>query len=369
MPRQTLKKREDGRYRVKYQGIQFYGSTQKEAMQKRDEYKKRLETGILEENSIKTYAARWVSTYKSHVSPNMYNTHVRILNRLCDHIGNKPMADVTTMDLQSFINTVSDKSQKTINAYRDTVKGMFKSALGDRVIAFNPALGITLPKGTRGTHRAITAEERQLLLSVQHRIRPGVLTMLYAGLRRGEAMAIDIDRDVDFEAKTITVREALRFEGGHPILSSTKTEAGERTIPLMPILEEELKGRHGLLMVDVDGNLMSESAFDRAWASYITTCETTLNGCAKRWYGKKKEHQDMDLPPWRSVDIRPHDLRHSFCTMLYDAGIDLKTAQKWMGHADYSMIMRIYAHLTEEKEAEAKKALLGFKTGFNKHNQ
>lgn len=365
MPRQTLKKREDGRFRVKYKGLQFYGSTQKEAMQKRDEYKRRMESGILEENAVKTYAARWVSTYKANVTQNVYNTHVRILNRFCDHVGNKNMQDVTTMDLQSFINTVADKSQATINSYRDTIKGMFKSAVGDRVIAFNPAIALTLPKGTKGTHRALNAEERQLISSVQHRIRAGVLVMLYAGLRRGEAMAIDIDRDVDFKAKTITVREAVRFEGGHPVVASPKTEAGDRVIPLMPALEEELKEMHGLLMADVSGNIMSESAFDRAWESYITACETELNGCAKRWYGKKKEHQGKELPSWRSVDIRPHDLRHSFCTMLYDAGIDLKTAQKWMGHADHSMIMRIYAHLSEEKEAEARKALLGFKTGFN----
>lgn len=365
MPRQTLKKREDGRYRVKYNGIQFYGSTQKEAMQKRDEYKRQQEAGLLAQDTVKAYAARWVSTYKANVTPNVYNTHVRILNRFCKHIGDKTMTEVTTMDLQSFFNTVADMSQATIDSYRDTIKGMFKSALGDRVIVFNPALGLVLPKGSKGSHRAINSEERALLEQVQHRIRPGVLTMLYAGLRRGEAMAVNIDRDVDFTAKTITVREAVRFEGGHPVISSPKTEAGERTVPLMPILEQELQGKHGLLMPDVEGNIMSESAFDRAWESYITTCETTLNGCAKRWYGKKKEHQGMELPPWRSVSIRPHDLRHSYCTMLYEAGIDLKTAQKWMGHADHSMIMKIYAHLTAEKEAEAKQLLLGFKTGFN----
>ncbi len=87
---------------------------------------------------------------------------------------------------------------------------------------------------------------------------------------------------------------------------------------------------------------MSQSAIKRKWESYITALETEVNGCPKRWYGKKKEHiailsRGEELPPWKAVSIRTHDLRHTFCTMLYDAGVDVKTAMKWMGHADESM--------------------------------
>ena len=55
--------------------------------------------------------------------------------------------------------------------------------------------------------------------------------------------------------------------------------------------------------------------------------------------------------------IRAHDLRHSFCTMLYDSGVDLKTAMLWMGHADQTMTMQIYTHLTETRRKEAENAL------------
>lgn len=52
-----------------------------------------------------------------------------------------------------------------------------------------------------------------------------------------------------------------------------------------------------------------------------------------------------------------HDLRHSFCTMLYDAGVDLKSAMLWMGHADQQTTMSIYTHLTEQRRTEAEIAL------------
>ena len=72
-------------------------------------------------------------------------------------------------------------------------------------------------------------------------------------------------------------------------------------------------------------------------------------------YGKTKEHKHLlregkPLPPWKDITIRCHDFRVTFCTICYEAGVKLKTLQAWMGHADASMIMEIYAKLTEERE-------------------
>ena len=114
MPRQSLTRRSDGRFRVKYKGKQFYGNTQAEAIRARDEYKKQLETGIKEEQlglTVTTYSARWVSTYKANVTPNVYNTHVRILNRFCELYGDRRMMDITAIDIQAFFNTVAVNHQ------------------------------------------------------------------------------------------------------------------------------------------------------------------------------------------------------------------------------------------------------------------
>ena len=56
-------------------------------------------------------------------------------------------------------------------------------------------------------------------------------------------------------------------------------------------------------------------------------------------------------------------LLYRYCTMLYEAGIDLKTAQRWMGHVDEKKILRIYAHLTERQEQKAVEKLKEFMAG------
>ncbi len=363
-----LKQRADKRFVRRYKGKFFYGATQKEADSKRDEYRRMIEAGLKEEAAgltVKSYAFRWVATYKSHLTDGPYNTHVRILNRFCDHegIGSRRIQDIATIDIQSFYNTAAGKSHSYICDMRDTIKGLFKYAVADRVIMYDPTIKATLPRGTKGTHRAITQHERDLITALDHKMRAAVMVMLYAGLRRGEVLALNVDRDVDFAEKTLTVRQAVRYPDQQtPQLVDPKTEAGLRTIPLLDVLADELRGKHGLVITSDDGTVMTQSAWSRGWESYLCKLSALHNGHAKRWHGKTKKDKEIisaggTIPPWVDIDIRPHDLRHSYCTMLYDAGVDLKTAQKWMGHADADVTMKIYTHLSAEREKSASAAL------------
>lgn len=339
MPRASLKQRSDGRYTAKYKGIQFMGQTQSEAYAKRDAYKKQVEAGIRAEAAgvpLPEYAGNWLRTYKSGVSDNTYNDYVRMIETFVKAIGEKPLKNIVPSDVQQAYNTIAGKSRSYVSKYTQLVKGLFASAVADRLIVTNPCLQAKAPKSTAGTHRALEEWERDIILKSDHRFKPAVMCMLYAGLRRGEALALNVDRDVDFTAMTITVREAVRFEYGHAVLADPKTEAGSRTVPLLDILANELSGLHGLVAPSATGMLMSKVAFRRAWEGYL--------------------HQ-LSMLAGKAVSIQAHDLRHSYCTMLYDSGIDLKTAQKWMGHADQTMTMRIYTHLTAEREEASARQL------------
>ena len=184
-----------------------------------------------------------------------------------------------------------------------------------------------------GGHRALEPWEKELVISTCHDHDFGLcaMVMMFAGLRRGEALYLDVDRDVDFVKKTITVRGAVSFcEGNHGVVTKGKTSAAHRVIPLPDCLAEALKDHHGLLCTNAEGEMMSESSFERKYQPYVSFLERKLNGCPKRWHGKTREHKALlaegkEIPSWREIDIRCHDFRVTYCTMCYEAGIPVKT--------------------------------------------
>lgn len=362
MPKASYKKRNDGRFAVRYKGKFFYGSTQSEANAKREAYKRKLAQGLREEMlgvPFADYAIQWVEIYKSECSKNTYNAYVGMVNRAIDHIGHIRMTDITQTDIQKMFNSVAGMSYSTIKKFCATINSIFETAVHDRVILQNPCYKARRPDGTKGTHRIITAEERQLIHDSigKHDMALAAMIMLYAGLRRGEVIALD-DSCIDMETRRINVSEGVFFDGNSPVLSTPKTDSGIRSVPIFEPLKNVLQGFSGRVLSTEAGTIMTESAFTRKWESYMVFLETQANGCHKRWYGKTKAHKKIlseggKLPPWKEIFIRPHDLRHSFVTMLYDADVDLKTAMRWVGHANEKMIVQVYAHLTDEREARS----------------
>lgn len=364
MPRQSLTKRADGRYRVKYKDQYFYGTTQAEAIQKREEYKHAELEGLRATcPTVSAYAIEWLPAHKKTVAVRTYNAYAGHLDTLCAMYGGYLLSQITpTMIKKVYSDRYEGKSDSHIKKAKMIFSAMFDSAVADGYIRTNPARDKTAKphKGTEGSHRALTPYEDQIILNVKHPFRPVVMLMRYGGLRRGEALALNVKNDVDFVEGTITIKNAVMYISNQPVLKKPKTDAGIRTVPLFDILRHELENVEGYAAIcKRTGGLMSESAFKSAWTSYIRAAESMINNCDKyRWYGKTKHDKQLiaeghDLPPWKTFDIRPHDLRHSFCTMLRDAGVDLHLAIEWMGHEDEKMILEIYDHINDERRKKA----------------
>lgn len=370
MPKATYKRRPDGRYRIRYNGIEFYsspGGPLSEAQKQVDEYKRQLALGLKEEAlgvSFAQYASEYIAVHKAACKRQTYNLYASYINKAIDFWGaDARIKDITLTDIKALYNHVVDNGygKYSMDKFSMLIKGLFRTAESDGVIVRNPCVEVKKPKGLkRGTHRTITDKERELVHECvkTHPMGAAAMVMLYAGLRRGEAMTINVDQDIDYEKKSISVHNSIRFDRNQPIMSDTKSAAGVRTIPLFDPLPGILKNMNGLLIHNQKGETVSKTVFRNQWRSYLNHLSVKVNGCQKRWYGKKKEHKELiangkKLPPWQEVKFTPHDLRHSYVTMLYDAGVDIKTAVKWVGHADAKMIMEIYAHLTEEREKAA----------------
>lgn len=330
MKKQHLKRRPDGRYACRYKQYWFYGATEDEALAAREEHKRREAMKLASPLTVAAYAAQWLPLYKGNVSDATYNAYAGHIDKLCSAIGAKPISDVVVDDAQQVFRLYDDYSQSMVRKGRMLFIALFDAAVENGLTTHNPFRSklVQLERKKDGSHRVITLEERNLILNTEHRFRLFALTMLYAGLRRGEAIAIRIEDDVDFDAGVIHVTKAVRFQGNSPVLSTPKTEAGQRDVPLLEILADSLRGKTGFLAPSATGKMLTQIAFSRGWAAYMNALS--------RAAGHK-------------VSIRPHDLRHSYCTMLRDAGVDMKLAMLWMGHADEKMILRVYDHVTETR--------------------
>lgn len=356
MGKKQNKQRADGRYEVSFKGKRFYGKSYNEACSKRDSYKDRLERGAdPARERVSDYAADWLPINRHDVAPKTYSLYESFVRLLSACLDEKALAEVKPSDIKR-IYTLKFKnaSDSHIRHFKNLITAIFDSAVEDGYCMFNPVRSKKAAphKGTAGTHRQLEQWERDLIQSTDARCRPLAMTMLYAGLRDSEALALNVGRDVDFENKVIHVRYFRHVDGNRVWVNQEgKTPAAIRDVPLFPQLEEVLKGIPGLL-IDMNGEVLTTSGWLNAWNVYVNNLEVALNGCRKRWYGKRDCDKLNPPPDWRPVTIRPYDLRHSYCTWCRDAGVDPHVLQVWMGHSDISMIMKIYDHVSDDRITE-----------------
>lgn len=359
--------RKDGRWQCKVQGKTFIDKDKNEAIRKADEYDAQLKLKIHNSTKPKTvriYAGEWLPAYKSGVSDRCYNAYANHMDRMVSVLGDKTMAEVSAEDAMSVWSLYQGKSASSVKIAAQLFRSFFDAAIDNDYCTKNPfrAKTVTPPKAAAGSHRVLTREEIDLIRTVEHRMRPAAMVMLYAGLRRGEVLALT-DEDIDMDHMVIHVRQAVRYDSNEPLLADPKTAAGTRDVPILSPLVPVLKDLKGLVAPSASGEIMTEQAFTRAWEAYMDALSRSVNeGIQRRWWGRTKAHRALldageTLPPYREISIRPHDLRHTYCTMLCDAGIPMRQAMEWLGHADQQMILRIYDHNTEARRAAATAAV------------
>lgn len=225
------------------------------------------------------------------------------------------------------------------------VRGVFRLAVTDRVIAVSPFDGIKAPTLVEAVvDPPDLAEVRQLLA---HAYKPLWAAMFevaaQTGLRSGELRGMRLDK-VDFLRKAYRVEEQLVYEKGKSqYLDDVKTGAGRRVLPLHQRTVDVLaawvaahppaRGGEwaGLVFAMPDGTPVGESTVD--WA--------LKNTCRKA--GLRKRHL--------------HELRHHYASVLIAGGENPKVVQRRLGHKDVMTTMRTYAHLFAEADEQTRAVL------------
>ena len=371
MPRQKkphLKRRKDGRFCCKYHGIPFYSyESDEEAFALRQQYIDDEKKGF-KRQKVHEYALPWLKRTYPAVAESTYTGLAIHLQHLIDEIGEMQVSEVVPSNIKDvYAKHYKNLSNSYIRSAKQLYCSLFDSAMADGLCRFNPAREKAAKphSGKKPKERILSKQERTWIetLCTDHRAWPAVMAMLYAGIRPQEMKAIDIDRDVDFENETITVQETAHTDPEnaqkYAYTGEGKTDWSNRTIPLFPPLKQALTGKHGYLITSAHGERVTKQTWKTAWESYLFCMETAINGVQKRWYGKTREQKKLaeegKLPAWIEFDIVPYTLRHAFCQMCRDTGVEINTCRRWMGHADAKMILKVYDAVSEDRSDQERK--------------
>jgi len=383
MARKQNKRRDDGRipvqvYLGRKNGIRkyktVYGQTQKEADENAQKVKNSLSKGIdvvADQDTFGKWSERFNTMKKadglSTSQIKSYKNYCRILSNL----DNIQISKIRPGLIQDIINDIAEcnphtgrpTAKKTLIALKGTAEQVFQLAVDSRVIEYNPAASVKIPKGApQSRRRALTDEEQQWIIDTYHRAQLPAMLMMYSGLRRGEVIALTWD-DIDLKNKTIRVNKAVEMIGGKPKVKPPKTHAGNRTIDmpqrlinfLSPIRDADFAKFADATPINLlvcrsaSGKMLTNQAWKTMWQSYLTDLNVKYGyiGKVNKLASRKKNTDGTAQGKLILVipNITPHWLRHTFATLLYLAGVDILTARDQLGHTDIKTTLAIYTHL------------------------
>lgn len=277
-----------------------------------------------------------------------------VKNHIIPAIGNKRMAEVNAGDVQKLYNAKTEYSVSVARMVKTVMNISFSYALNHKFIASNPTVGIRLPKNasknpyhTRNidTQKTLTLDQIMVLLEASKNtpIHMQVLFNVLMGLRRSEINGLKYS-DVDYVNHTLTVRRQLGKElngkkEDYAPKTFTKQEIGlksESSYRELPIpdyvfeaileerkLYEKRRNRRKREFQDLDYICCSSYGRPRSKSFH--------------WKHYKKLLSENGLP-----DIRWHDLRSTFCTLLLKNDFNPKAVSKLMGHAKEIITMDVY---------------------------
>lgn len=339
-----LKRRKDGRYAkqvtIGYQNGKpkrksFYGRTIQEVEQKYLDFMRLYEKGvILEEKdlSFNEFYHMWYEVEKEpFIRENTKASYQVRFKCIENSLGILKIKDIRAPHIQAFINSyVAEGKIATARNLLVLIKSVFDYAVATDLLLKNPCELIKV-KYTPKAKRALTDQEIERIEStpLSTKLRCLVSLLLYTGIRRGELFALSKD-DFDFELNVIHIHKNLIDHNGNTFISTnTKTDKGTRVVPITKKLMLPLRVYLNTLSEHEYLFLNQEKHFYTAYSGFLL-----MENLRKK----------LKLPD----DVTFHTFRHTFISRCYEAGVDVKKLQAWVGHADISTTLNVYTHLSKD---------------------
>ncbi|HES5148922.1 TPA: site-specific integrase [Streptococcus pyogenes] len=302
--------------------------------------------------TFKELSHLWLETYKLTVKPQTYDATVTRLNRhIMPTLGNMKVDKITASDIQMLINRLS-KYYVNYTAVRSVIRKILQQGVLLGLIDYNPARDIILPRKQPNAKKKVKFIDPsdlksflEHLESSQHKrynlYFDAVLyqLLLSTGLRIGEACALEWG-DIDLENGTIAINKT--YNKNLKFLSTAKTQSGNRVISVDKKTLRSLKlyqMRQRQLFNEV-GARVSEVVFATPTRKYFNA-------------SVRQSALDTRCKEAGIERFTFHAFRHTHASLLLNAGISYKELQYRLGHANISMTLDTYGHLSKDKEKEA----------------
>lgn len=294
-------------------------------------------------------------------------------NHIAPTFGSRKVGSVKYSDILGFYSKILSEKRLTAGSLKivhNVLTQIFKMALHDGVIGINPTTDALVEArnnfdSKRKTRQPLSVpEQKSFLAFIKNSSRykkwvPLFTVMLGTGMRIGEIGGLTWD-DVDFDENLIYVRNNLQAIGPRDhkfFLSTPKSDAGTRIIPMLTEVRSALENEHKR---QLEENFESFKIDDVSNFVFSTNNNRPITSAYTRGMLRtivKKHNQksdDIKLPIFTA-----HTLRHTFCTRLCENESNLKVIQKIMGHSNITITMDIYNEAMKEKKVESLTALNG----------
>jgi integrase len=313
--------------------------------------------------TVGEYLERWLdrkTTSLKATTIDAYRTHVNL--HLKPHLGAVKLRDLRPEHVYSMLDAVADgRSAATVHRVRATLRSALAGAVRERLITWNPARDLEMPKESRVRVQPWEPAEIGAFLdhSHGHRLNSLFHVIAYCGLRRGEGIGLRWD-DVDLVKRQLTIRQQIvqinrttREERcaycGEPHpgqkFDTPKTDESAGVVHLDATTVSVLLGQqlaqgeerlrwgdaysdHGLVFSREDGVPLNPNAVSRLFEDL---------------------QKDVRVPgPAHPVPVRRirlHDLRHGTASLMIAAGIDIAIVSKVLRHSTIKLTVDSYGHL------------------------
>lgn len=353
----------------------IYGKTQQEVADKLLDLRSQKKAGTYADPG-KLTVGEWVDTWlndymKNSLRQTTFESYkVQVDKHINPAIGHIKLKDLETSDLQRLYNAKLERgradkkknekgemvaregglSPKSVRYIHGVINGALEQAIKEHKITINPAKAVKLPRNPKKEMKTLSREDVAVFLkhAKKYRYYAAYFLELATGLRRGEILALRW-KDINLNEGTVKVaRHLVRVNGGM-IFQEPKTEKSKRAVEISGEAIQVLKEHRVKQNAEI---LEAEEAYEGAKDEKERLVFCTSLGHTVHPRSFVRDFQGC-LKKAGLERIRFHDLRHTYATMLLEAGVALNAVQEQLGHHSPTFTAEQYGHVTKRMKKDA----------------